>query len=84
MVCLLTPLPFLRPFLSSPGPDYDDTALHALCEGFGSITRAFILRDPKSGGSKGYGFVDFLTNAQADKARKALAHNVVNVRAETC
>ena len=57
---------------SITGSKYDDSALLALCEGFGSITRAFILRDQITANSKGYGFVDFLTNAQADKVSRVI------------
>lgn len=49
-----------------------DDSLKAMFEEFGEVESAKVIIDNFSGRSKGFGFVEMLSNSEADKAIKAL------------
>jgi len=52
--------------------DMTDKELGEAFAKFGSVTSATIVKDRASGRSKGFGFVEFANDGDADKAREAL------------
>lgn len=56
-------------------------SLHSLFAPFGEITEAIVIRDRMSGRSKGFGFVTFATEEDAQKAVDAMHEKEVEGRA---
>ncbi|MCG8619395.1 MAG: RNA-binding protein [Desulfobacterales bacterium] len=54
----------------------EDT-IRTMFEAFGEVESVKIIKDRFSGRSRGYGFVEMPSNAEADKAIKALNGNIV-------
>ncbi|KAI8897482.1 RNP-1 like RNA-binding protein [Globomyces pollinis-pini] len=57
-----------------------EESLKTLCEPFGSIADAFIVRDRLTGKSRGFGFVEFASKDSADKAVEKLNGSQVDGR----
>ena len=55
-----------------------EEALKALFTEFGKVENAKIIKDHRSGISKGYGFIEMPSNAEADQAIKALNGNRID------
>ncbi len=53
-------------------PEANEASLKALFSMFGTVEKAYIIPDPKTGRSKGYGFVVMSSDAEAQSAVKAL------------
>lgn len=56
-------------------------SLHSLFAPFGEITEAIVIRDRMSGRSKGFGFVTFATEEDAQKAVEAMHEKDMEGRA---
>ncbi len=50
----------------------DDSALRSAFAQFGSVTEAIVITDRETGRSRGFGFVTFDNDDEADNAQKAL------------
>jgi RNA recognition motif-containing protein len=59
-------------YVGNLSPKADDATLKALFSMFGTVEKAYIISDKKTGQSKGYGFVVMSNEADAEKAIKAL------------
>jgi cold-inducible RNA-binding protein len=59
-------------YIGNLGPKADKASLEALFSIFGTVEKAYIVTDPKTGQSKGYGFVIMADDAQAKAAIAAL------------
>lgn len=59
-------------YIGNLGPNADEKSLHALFSIFGKVETAYIVNDPKTGKSKGFGFVVMSSDAQAQAAIDAL------------
>ncbi len=59
-------------FVGSLPPELTDEQLRGMFESYGTITAALVMRDPRTGVSKKYGFVTFENEADANKAITAL------------
>jgi len=55
-------------FVGSLSWDTDDDALRKAFEEFGEVTEAKVITDRDSGRSRGFGFVSFVNDQEADKA----------------
>jgi RNA recognition motif-containing protein len=54
------------------GPDADNESLKALFSVFGKVEKAYIVTDRQTGKSKGFGFVEMGSDAEAKAAIEAL------------
>jgi cold-inducible RNA-binding protein len=52
--------------------DLDDEELKEIFEAYGTVTSAKVILDRETRKSRGFGFVDFVSEAGAEKAIKAL------------
>ena len=59
-------------YVGNLSPKADDATLKALFAMFGTVEKAYLVLDKKTGESKGYGFVVMSDDADAQKAIKAL------------
>lgn len=59
-------------YVGNLSPDANEVSLNALFSMFGTVERAYIINDPKTGQSKGYGFVIMKSDAEAQAAVEAL------------
>ena len=59
-------------YIGNLSPKADKANLMALFSMFGKVEYAYIVIEPKTGQSKGYGFVVMSSDAEAQKAIKAL------------
>ncbi len=59
-------------YVGNISPDADKKSLKALFSVFGTVKRAYIVTDPKTGQSKGFGFVEMSSDADAQAAIAAL------------
>ena len=59
-------------YIGNIGPGADQESLEALFSMFGTVEAAYLVLDKKTGESQGYGFVIMSTEAEAQKAIKAL------------
>ena len=59
-------------YIGNIGPDADQANLEALFSVFGTVERAYIITDRKTGQSKGFGFVIMSSDAEAQAAIAAL------------
>ena len=59
-------------YIGNIGPDADQANLEALFSVFGTVERAYIITDRKTGQSKGFGFVIMSSDAEAQAAITAL------------
>ena len=59
-------------YIGNLGPKADKASLEALFSIFGKVETAYIVTDPKTGQSKGYGFVVMADDTQAKAAIAAL------------
>jgi cold-inducible RNA-binding protein len=59
-------------YIGNLGPKADAASLKALFSVFGTVDKAYIVTDRKTGQSKGYGFVVMGTDDEAQAAIKAL------------
>ena len=50
----------------------DDSGLHAAFGQFGEVTEAIVINDRDTGRSRGFGFVTFANDEDADNAQKAM------------
>ena len=58
----------------------DDTKLGELFAGFGEMTSARVITDRETGRSRGFGFVEFATDAEASAAMEAMDGKEVDGR----
>ena len=54
------------------GPGADGASLEALFSVFGTVRKAYIVKDPQTGQSKGFGFVEMGSDTEAQAAIAAL------------
>jgi RNA recognition motif-containing protein len=59
-------------YVGNLSPQADGAMLKALFSMFGTVEKAYIIPDHKTGQSQGYGFVVMSTDAEAQAAIKAL------------
>jgi len=59
-------------YVGNISPDADTESLKALFSIFGTVKRAYIVTDPKTGKSKGFGFVVMSNDADAQAAINSL------------
>jgi RNA recognition motif-containing protein len=59
---------------------FDDAALGALFADYGTVESAVIIKDRMTGRSKGFGFVEMSSEAEAEKAISAMNGNEVEGR----
>ena len=59
-------------YVGNISPDADNASLKALFSVFGTVKRAYIITDRETGQSKGFGFVEMSSDAEAQAAIKAL------------
>jgi RNA recognition motif-containing protein len=59
-------------YVGNLSPQADGNMLKALFSMFGTVEKAYIIPDPKTGQGKGYGFVVMSNDVQAQAAIKAL------------
>ena len=59
-------------YIGNLGPNADQASLEALFSVFGTVERAYIVTDRQSGLSKGFGFVEMSSDAEAKAAIDAL------------
>jgi len=59
-------------YVGNMSPDADKESLIALFSVFGTVKRAYIVTDPQTGQSKGYGFVEMTNDADVQAAIKLL------------
>lgn len=59
-------------YVGNISPDATEASLKALFSMFGTVDKAYIIPDPETGKCKGYGFVIMNSEADAQKAIKAL------------
>ena len=59
-------------YVGNISPDATEASLKALFSMFGAVDKAYIIPDPATGKCKGYGFVIMNSEADAQKAIKAL------------
>ena len=67
-------------FVGSLPWSVDDDALKSTFEAHGSVVSAKVVKDRESGRSKGFGFVEMSTDAEAESAMQALNGSEVNGR----
>ena len=59
-------------YVGNLSPEANEASLKALFSMFGTVEKAYIIPDHKTGRSKGYGFVVMSSDAEAQSAVKAL------------
>ena len=59
-------------YVGNISPDADSAGLKALFSVFGTVKKAYIVTDHQTGQSKGFGFVEMSSDAEAQAAIKAL------------
>ena len=59
-------------YIGNLGTKADKASLKALFSVFGIVKKAYIVTDPKTGQSKGFGFVEMSSDAEAQAAIAAL------------
>ena len=59
-------------YVGNISPSADNASLQALFSAFGTVEKAYIVKDRQTGESKGYGFVVMSNDAEAQGAIKAL------------
>ena len=59
-------------YVGNLGPSADKASLEALFSVFGTVEKAYIITDRQSGQSKGFGFVEMGSDAEAQAAIAAL------------
>ena len=59
-------------YVGNIGPGADKESLEALFSVFGTVKRAYIVTDRQTGKSKGFGFVEMSSDAEAQAAIAAL------------
>ncbi len=59
-------------YVGNIGPGADKESLEALFSVFGTVKRAYIVTDRQTGESKGFGFVEMSSDAEAQAAIAAL------------
>ena len=59
-------------YIGNIGPAADEKSLRALFSVFGTVEKAYIITDRKTGESKGFGFVVMSSDAEAQAAIAAL------------
>ncbi len=59
-------------YVGNLGPDANKASLEALFTVFGKVKKAYIVTDAKTGQSKGFGFVEMSSEAEAKAAIAAL------------
>ena len=59
-------------YIGNIGPNADQASLEALFSVFGTVERAYIITDRQTGLSKGFGFVEMGSDAEAQAAIDAL------------
>ena len=59
-------------YIGNIGPNADQASLEALFSMFGTVERAYIITDRQTGLSKGFGFVEMGSDAEAQAAIDAL------------
>ena len=59
-------------YVGNIGPGADQASLEALFSVFGTVKRAYIITDRQTGQSKGFGFVEMSSDAEAQAAIAAL------------
>ncbi len=59
-------------YVGNISPDADKASLEALFSVFGTVKRAYIITDRETGESKGFGFVEMSSEAEAQAAIAAL------------
>jgi cold-inducible RNA-binding protein len=59
-------------YIGNLGPKADKASLLTLFSMFGKVEKAYIVVDPKTGQSKGFGFVVMSSDAEAQAAIEAL------------
>ncbi len=55
-------------YIGNMSPTADKESLKALFSMFGKVLKAYIVTDPKTGESKGYGFVEMSSDEEAKAA----------------
>jgi RNA recognition motif-containing protein len=55
-------------YIGNIGPNADKATLKALFAMFGKVKEAYIVKDERTGQSKGFGFVEMSTDAEAQAA----------------
>eukprot|EP01133_Synstelium_polycarpum_P000155 gene155-182_t len=77
-------------FVGNLGPEVTREALRKMFEKYGDVDRVIMMRNKKTGESKGYGFVDYRTSIAANAAKTSLGSTTYNGRtlrvdwADTC
>ncbi len=59
-------------YIGNIGPNADQAGLEALLSVFGTVERAYLITDRQTGQSKGFGFVEMGSDAEAQAAIDAL------------
>lgn len=59
-------------YIGNISPGADQASLSALFSVFGKVKRAYLITDPKTGLSKGFGFVEMSSDVEAQAAIAAL------------
>jgi RNA recognition motif-containing protein len=59
-------------YVGNISPDADQASLEALFSVFGTVKKAYIIIDRQTGRSKGFGFVEMSSDAEAQAAIAAL------------
>ena len=59
-------------YIGNIGPNADQASLEALLSVFGTVERAYLITDRQTGQSKGFGFVEMGSDAEAQAAIDAL------------
>jgi len=59
-------------YIGNIGPNAEQGSLEALFSVFGTVERAYIITDRQTGRSKGFGFVEMGSDAEAQNAIDAL------------
>ena len=59
-------------YIGNIGPNADQASLEALLSVFGTVERAYLITDRQTGQSKGFGFVEMSSDAEAQAAIAAL------------
>jgi RNA recognition motif-containing protein len=55
-------------YIGNLSPTADKATLKALFSMFGKVIEAYVVKDPKTGESKGFGFVEMSTEEEAQRA----------------
>ena len=59
-------------YIGNIGPNADKATLKALFAMFGKVKEAYIVKDERTGQSKGFGFVEMSTDEEAHRAISTL------------